>query len=226
VYTGGRCPTLDDDVNKDGFIDINEAEKVLGKILIPLDSDITTQNSGSRFFPLGDLSGYYHYERITNFERFLDDLQAPDQNLEDDVVKIPDGRGLVIAGKTFMVQGVAETVDLPESVGTKEKKRAFQTLPVACGVFEKIITSPGQTYVENEIPGPMAEVIEGQDRPVEEEIPQSEGEDEQRPGTNTNESDHGNGPVSNGETGRSIESPSPELPDATNGPIHSESEPN
>lgn len=207
VYLGERCPTINDDLNKDGFIDINEAEKVLGKILIPLDSDISSQNSGKRFFPLADLSGYYHYERISNFDRFLKDLQEPDKDLEDNIVKLPDGEGLTIVGKTFMVQGISETVTLPETVATKENRRSFQTLPVACGVFEKVTKAPGEVYVENEIPGPVAEVEEGQDRPIEVSLPE-EGSDERRTnrGSENNESDDGRGPVSDGERNEPRES--------------------
>lgn len=36
IYTGNRCPTIDDDTNKDGYIDINEAMLYLEKLLFPL----------------------------------------------------------------------------------------------------------------------------------------------------------------------------------------------
>ena len=198
VYTGNRCPEKKDDINQDGFIDIIEAEKVLGKILIPLDSDIGSQSSGRRFFPLGDLSGYYHYERITNFQRFFSDLKAEDNDLTDDMVKLPSGKGLDFVGKAVLIQGVIETIDFPATVASKGRFRPFQTLPVACGIFEKIVTAPGTPYVQDEIPGPLAEVIEGQDRPATEETPEAP-EGGTTGGTDTNESDDGNGPVSDGE---------------------------
>lgn len=201
VYTGGRCPTMKDDRNGDGFIDINEAEKVLGKILIPLDSNISSQTSGRRFFPLADLSGYYHYERITNFNTFLRDLQQEDSDPADDLVKLGPNEGLRIAGKTVLIQGVTETVDLPETVGTKGRFRAFQTLPIACGVFKKMPDKePGTPYVMDRIPGPIADVVEGQDRPADETIPDTTGGSASgTTGGGTNESDDGEGPVSDGE---------------------------
>jgi hypothetical protein len=199
VYTGGRCPTMSDDTNGDGFIDINEAESVMGKILIPLDADISSQDSGRRFFPLGDLSGYYHYERITSFRRFLQDLQEEDKNLEDDVVKLAPGEGLLITGKTVLIQGVAETIELPETIGSKGRNSSYQTLPIACGNFEKVTGTPGETYVQDVIPGPIAEVQEGQDRPAEEDIPSTTGGSTGGTGTGTNDSDDGEGPVSDGE---------------------------
>jgi len=48
IYIGKKCPTLSDDLNQDGFIDIIEAEKVLGKIIIPLDNNIKTQKAGEK----------------------------------------------------------------------------------------------------------------------------------------------------------------------------------
>ncbi len=198
VYTGSRCPTANDDTNLDGFIDIAEAEAVVGKILIPMDSDISTQSSGRRFFPLGDLSGYYHYERITSFRRFLNDLQDDDRDLTDDVAKLGPGEGLRLSGKVFMVLGVAETVMLPETVATKEKRRSFQTLPIACGVFEKVTTTPGRPYVDGEVVGPVASVEPDQDRPAEDTIPETTG-GTSGGSTGSNDSDDGDGPVSDGD---------------------------
>lgn len=199
VYEGSRCPTINDDSNGDGFIDIQEAEAVVGKILIPMDSDITTQSSGRRFFPLADLSGYYHYERITSFKRFLNDLMDADNDPTDDVAKLPPGEGLRITGRVFMVLGVAETIDLPETVATKERRRAFQTLPIACGVFEKVETTPGSAYVQDEIPGPVAEVEPGQDRPADDQIPDTTGGSTSGSGSGSNTSDDGDGPTSDGD---------------------------
>jgi hypothetical protein len=199
VYEGNRCPNLNDDINLDGFIDIQEAEAVLGKILIPLDSDIGTQSSGRRFFPLGDLSGYYHYERITNFRRFLSDLQEEDSTPEDDTRKLAADEPLRIIGKPVMVMGVVETVQLPETVATKGRHRAFQTLPIACGVFSKVEGLPGEPW-SDQIPGPVGEVQEGQDRPAE-DLPGETTGGGTGSTTGTNDSDDGDGPVSDGEGG-------------------------
>jgi hypothetical protein len=202
VYTGNRCPTLSDDTNNDGYIDIREAEAVLGKILIPLDSDITTQNSGRRYFPIADLSGHYQYERRTSFKTFLQDLQEVDSDPDDDLIKLSQGEGLRLIGKTVLILGVAETVDLPETVGTKGKHKAFQTLPIACGVFAKVTTPPGTPYVQDEIPGPISQYEEGQDHPAPDETPTSGGSTSGNStggGTGGNDSDEGDGPVSDEE---------------------------
>lgn len=168
VYTGSRCPNLSDDKNGDGFIDILEAEQAVGKILIPLDSDISSQNSGRRFYPLADASGSYQYERMTSINSMLRDLQGEDKDPADDFVKLAANEGMSFEGKVVLIQGVSENVVLPESVGSKTRLAAFQTLPIACGIFKKITGEPGVAHSEGDFTGPIGEVVDGQDRPSEE----------------------------------------------------------
>ncbi len=204
VYTGGRCPTASDDANGDGFIDILEAQAVLGAVLIPLDADLSSQSAGQRFFPLGDLSGYYHYERISDFKRFLEDLQQEDSDPNDNVTKLDSGTGLDLVGRTVLIQGVVETLEFPETVATVGRFKAFQTLPIACGVFEEVTQGPGKPYAEDEIPGPIADVEPGQDRPVPDDTTGGEGTptEDSSDTTGSNESDDGQGPVSDGSAGQ------------------------
>lgn len=203
VYVGNRCPKISDDLNRDGFIDILEAEKVLGKILIPLDSDIGNQESGRRFYPHADASGFYHYERITNFSRFLRDLQGEDKNPDDELAKLPPGKGLRLIGKAVMIQGISEDIDLPNTISSQGTFKPQQTLPVACGIFKKITNPSGSPYVQDEIPGPIAQVGDDQDRPATEELPGRSETGTRRNSESTNESDTGSGPMSDGR-GRTI----------------------
>ena len=218
VYTGNRCPTLNDDLNGDGFIDILEAQKVVGNVLIPLDSDPGTQASGRNFYPLGDMSGSYHYERIVNFKRFFSDLQAEDPNPDDNIVKLGPDKGLSLIGKVVMIQGVAqptpEGTEMPEgqypnpqvpeeTVATYGRHRNWQTLPIACGVFQKEANvQPGSEWVNDQIPGPVGDVVDGQDQPAPSDTPHTTGSGTSgsSSGTGTNDSDDGNGPVSDGRT--------------------------
>lgn len=201
VYTGTRCPTMSDDTNGDGFIDIVETQAVVGKVLIPLDSDPGTQASGRAFYPLGDLSGSYHYERVVSFNRFFRDLQSEDHEAADNIVKLAAGEGLQIEGKVVVIQGITEETELPETVATFGRHRAFQTLPIACGVYQKVTDTPGSPYAPDEIPGPVAEVDEDQDRPAPENSGESDGESGGTATGGTNESDDGDGPVSDGQDG-------------------------
>ncbi|HXH76610.1 MAG TPA: hypothetical protein VNJ08_16685 [Bacteriovoracaceae bacterium] len=175
VYTGTRCPTLTDDKNGDGYIDILEAEAVLGNVLIPLDTDPSNQMNGSRFYPLGDLSGSYHYERVISFKKFFDDLKDDDKIPTDNIVKLAADEPLILEGKTVLIQGTSPTVVYPLTVGSSARYKPFQTLPIVCGVFKKVITPPGVPD-DGVIPGPVADVEEGQDRPsTDEPIPTTGG---------------------------------------------------
>lgn len=217
IHIGSRCPTAQDDLNGDGFIDIVEARKVLGKIIIPLDSDPGSQASGARFFPLGDLSGSYHYERVVSFKRLFRDLKAPDKNPDDEIMKLQPDQGFSIEGRAVIVHGVADTVEFPETVQSAGRFQAYQTLPIACGVFRKVTEEPGE-YPDGSggpIPGPVAEVEEGQDRPADER-PETGGSDEgpRREGNGSNSTeegefgDGGSGRISGGRSTPDREAPS------------------
>lgn len=190
IYTGSRCPTLADDKNADGYIDITELNAVLGNVLVPLDSDISSQRAGRNFFPLGDLSGSYFYERFTKFSRFFQDLRLEDNDMKDNMVKLASTEGLNLTGRAVVILGVANTVALPETVASQGRFKNFQTFPVACGVFSQVTAIPGIPD-SGEIPGPVADVEEGQDRPA----GPGEGEIEGTPGsgTGTGSNDAGTG---------------------------------
>jgi hypothetical protein len=186
---------LSDDLNADGFIDIDEGMKVFGKMIIPLDANINSQGAGKNFYPLADLSGYYHYERIGSFERLFQDLYDEDKNLEDHIVKLAAGEPFTFEGKVVIVQGVAESTPLPSSIAVQERRRPFQTLPITCGIIRKVKEEPG-TLDDGRIPGPIAPVEEGQDRPAppEEEDETSGGTASGTTGTNdTNDGDMSDG---------------------------------
>jgi hypothetical protein len=139
VYTGSRCPTAKDDINLDGIIDIQEANSVVGNILLPFDSDINSQLSGYRTFPMGDLFGTYFYEQEAWFNNLMNDLRAPDPDLNDNIVKLPRNGKFNPEGKVVMVYGITEHyAQLPETVASSEEYPAWKTIPVACGVFTKL----------------------------------------------------------------------------------------
>ncbi len=165
IYMGRRCPNLNDDSNGDGFIDIDEGMKVFGKMIIPLDANMNSQAAGRNFYPLADLSGYYHYERIASFKRLFSDLYETDRDPDDHIVKLAEGEAFTFEGRVVVVQGVAETTALPETIAIQGKRRPFQTLPITCGIIKKINGEPG-TLDTGTIPGPVAPVEEGQDRPA------------------------------------------------------------
>ncbi len=174
VHVGTRCPNAGDDLNGDGYIDIEEGNIVWGKVLLPLDSNIGSQSAGKNIFPIADASGTYFYERVTNFDRMFEDLKTVDKNLDDNIAKLSPDQGLDFEGKVVVVHGTADTVVYPDTVATTERFKAHQTLPIACGVFTRVTSIPGQVEGGEEIPGPVDDVEETPTPLPEEEIPEPE----------------------------------------------------
>lgn len=177
VHMGNRCPTMADDTNGDGYLDYQEALKVVGSIIIPLDWDIGSQLSANNSWPKAFPNGSYEYLKIASFNRFWNDLKSTDRNPDDSIVKLATDEGLAITGKVVLIQGVEEIKNLPDTVAGYGRWKNFQTFPIACGVFKQSTEETGVIYEES-IPGPVGPVVEGQDQPA------PEGADE-IPGTGT-----------------------------------------
>lgn len=140
VYIGESCPTELNDLNKDGIIDIMEAHSAAGDIVIPLDGDINTQYSLLGMYPLADAWGAYVYSLTASFEKFIYDLQDDDEVTTDEIIKVSPLR---LTGRVVMVHGIADDLLLPDSVATNGGLSANQTIPIACGVIQKVETVPG-----------------------------------------------------------------------------------
>lgn len=141
IYTGSKCPTVNDDKNLDGIIDIQEGSSAWGNILLPLDADLNSQLSGYKTFPVADSYGSYIYEREAWLNNLMNDLRAPDPDTTDNIVKLPRNGKLNLEGKVVVVFGISEHfAHLPETVASIETYPAWKTLPIACGVFKKIYT--------------------------------------------------------------------------------------
>lgn len=177
IHMGNRCPNISDDTNGDGFIDIQEAMAVVGNVIVPLDSDISSQRSQNRFWPKAFENGSYTWNETTSFKHFWSDLKGKDWDEKDNIVKLSEDQGLAITGKVVMIQGFsAERADeLPETVASAKRYPSYVTLPVACGIYMPQNEIAGEEYVD-QIPAdmPVGGVEEGQDRPAPEgagEIP-------------------------------------------------------
>lgn len=140
VRIGERCPTLDDDLNQDGFIDAIEGEAVYGKVFIPLDGDVTTQAGHDGEFPLSDQYGNYLYERVANFSEFMKDLRGP---LDENYIKLKPEELFTMDGKVVVIHGIEEGVTLPPTVKASSGRTSHQILPIACGLIRKVIEIPG-----------------------------------------------------------------------------------
>lgn len=132
------CPDESNDVNNDLHIDIVEAAASAGPILIPLDSNLSTQLDGLSFGPIANGSGSYVYRRSTSLTELLSDLRAPDPDSLDAFVKLPEGSDLNLAGKVVIIHGVSASSELPASIATIGELSAAQSLPIACGKLVRI----------------------------------------------------------------------------------------
>lgn len=112
IHAGKRCPSEADDTNNDGVIDVNEAEAVYGNVLVPLDSDLSTD--GGTF----SSDNSYVYQESASLSQMLANLNLDTLNPE----------GLVMD-----IHGVPESTELPPTVqGSKAD------LPVACGTLLRV----------------------------------------------------------------------------------------
>lgn len=196
MYVGNRCPIPSDDTNGDGFIDVLEGEAIWGKILIPFDADISSQSAGKNFYPVADGSGSYFYERMTRFSNVLKDLRKDSSSGDGSTVKLAPDEALEFEGKVVVVFGVSDSIVLPSSVQTLERRSPQKTLPIACGIISKASETIGVPDDGN-IPGTIADVEENQDRPgeVNEERPEN---DENTNDTTTNETSSDETPTDDG----------------------------
>lgn len=142
VRAGKRCPDAKDDTNGDGIIDAREGEAVYGKVLFPLDGDLSSQSSHDGEFPVGDNYGNYIYSRVTKFTTFIKDMRA--RSSDDGYVKLSADEPLDINGRVVVIHGVDPASDLPVTVSTIGRVSSYQSLPIVCGVIWKVLGAPGR----------------------------------------------------------------------------------
>jgi hypothetical protein len=132
-----KCPGTENDTNGDTFIDISESLYSTGPVLIPLDSDLSSQLDGITYGPISNSAGSYVYRRSTTLSNITSDLLAPDPDPTDFVVKLPSSHRLNLSGRVVVVQGVRGS--LPDTVAGLGELFPNQALPIACGELVRII---------------------------------------------------------------------------------------
>lgn len=135
LHLGTRCPTLKDDSNGDGFIDYDEAMKVVGPGLMPLDGDLNSQTAGAMVIPRGPAMTF---KRVASLSKINEDLWSADETPSDNIIKLAQGRGIGFQDRVVLVHGTSQKTAFPASLASHPGEAAHLSLPVVCGVLKKI----------------------------------------------------------------------------------------
>lgn len=122
IHVGSRCPTIDDDKNGDGLIDIEESYQIVGKVLIPLDGDINSAEASAGIYPLG---GGFTYVESASLSKLESDVKArTEENLN-------------LGGRVVLLHGVDGGTKMPETVVSRDNMLKQASIPIVCGILER-----------------------------------------------------------------------------------------
>lgn len=124
IYSGTRCPMDQDDLNKDGFIDVQEGNSAWGSPVVSLDADLGSQRAGNNLYPVSDKKGNYTYRRFTKFDEFMKNLNL--------------SAGFPLEGNVLVILGTHEASSLPETVASLDGLDRHKSFPIACALITKI----------------------------------------------------------------------------------------
>lgn len=113
IHEGPRCPDKSSDINQDGVIDLNEVMLASGKILIPLDGNLSSQAEGAGGFPVSDEDGSYLYYKASSFRYLMADLRKMDPNRNDQMMKLTSNGELRLHERTLIIYGNQDSPYLP-----------------------------------------------------------------------------------------------------------------
>jgi hypothetical protein len=123
LFSGTKCPSITDDLNQDGIIDFDESRLVIGELLIHLDGQIDGKITTDGRYPWG--SGFT-YEKSGKIK-----------SIEDDIKSRAEVR-LMLRNRVVMIYGVSKDTPLPESIAKPIEISKESSIPVVCGILEKI----------------------------------------------------------------------------------------
>ena len=139
MYFSDFCPDESHDTNFDGNLDQLELSMALGKVLLPLDDDLSSQQAGAEVSPVSDYLGQYKYEKEASLLKILTDLYGPDLDPKDQLRKLQSTDNFTLEGKVIVLFGVSEETYLPGSIRSLGVSSDRASLPIACG---KVIRLP------------------------------------------------------------------------------------
>ena len=127
LHIGTRCPTIRDDTNGDGYIDYDEAQNVVGQILMPFDSDLNSQIAGQEIYPRGPAMTY---NKVGSISRINADLWKSGT--------LSSEQGIGFEGRVVMVHGTSFQQKFPPSLSSLNGEPAHLSLPIVCGILGKM----------------------------------------------------------------------------------------
>lgn len=122
IHQGTVCPAIKNDTNKDGLIDVAEAEVASGKVFISLDGNLNSEEEGAGLYPFG---GDFTYVENASLSKFESDAKAR------------TGQGLNLSGRVVLIHGVNGATKMPDSVATKGTMTRQASVPIACGILKR-----------------------------------------------------------------------------------------
>lgn len=129
-FTDGRaaaCPTTKADVNHDGIIDLIETETVAGTTMVPFDNDPAAMDIAHGQYPHAGADGTFHYQQIVSMPA-----------LDAAFAKAFAGQAPDLDRRVIFIHGVVADTHLPSTVASLGPIPAHVTLPIACGVIERV----------------------------------------------------------------------------------------
>ena len=122
-----HCPTMADDANHDGIVDLIETGKTAGTTMVPFSAEPATMDVAHGTYPKADAKGDYAYEAKVS-------LKALDAAFD----KAFPGQKLDLDKRVVFIHGVAADAKLPATVASLGTIPAQVTLPIACGQIERV----------------------------------------------------------------------------------------
>lgn len=135
IHEGDRCPDPEDDINRDGYIDGQEALRVSGRMLIPLDGDLTRQLKSFSIWPKTNKKGLYLYTRSVGVDAIMGELRSISFRSHQLLTRLGSNEELNLTHRVMIVYGVPYSYTLPETVEGVSGFPPHMSVPIACGRF-------------------------------------------------------------------------------------------
>lgn len=138
LHYGTNCPTETDDLNGDGIIDVAEAQKAMGPEIISLEDNLKTTNNYD--FPKTNIDGELFY--LKTFSN--DELKK--YFLKSDFKKWSN-QSINVSKMAYIILGISDDIEVPESAKGIAGIKTQTSIPVGCGIFEKMQIDTNSTEV-------------------------------------------------------------------------------